>query len=331
MASAGDEVVLVRRTFGDLPPRERVEAYRQMLNTGVGRFDVEVPGDSFDFRATAFALPGLGVAQIESSPVRVSRMRGMAVGTSRDLIFSVVHDGIASIEQRGREVAVRGHGAWLALTHEPLVMQRSAARLTNYTLHSSALVPAISSLDSTLLTAMPAHAEPIRLLIGYTNLLFGDGVPPAEELRALAVRHIHDLVVLALGATRDAAEIARGRGLRAARRLELYTRAERFIALRCDDPDLVPAEIADRLAVSQRLLQKLFAERGHTVMSRIWEERVNRAARLLAAPQMADRSVTDIAFACGFKDSSHFGRVFAARKGTAPARWRKMLRESAAT
>jgi transcriptional regulator GlxA family with amidase domain len=62
-------------------------------------------------------------------------------------------------------------------------------------------------------------------------------------------------------------------------------------------------------------------------MSRIWEERVNRAARLLAAPEAADRSVTDIAFACGFKDSSHFGRVFAARMGTAPARWRKRLRE----
>ena len=222
---------------------------------------------------------------------------------------------------------MRGHGAFLALTHEPLVMQRTDARLTNYTLHSSDLAPAISSLDSALLTAMPLDAEPIRLLIGYTNLLVRGGVPAAEDLRRLAVRHIHDLVVLALGATRDAAEIAKGRGLRAARRLDLYARAERFIALRFDDPDLVPGEIAVRLGVSQRLLQKVFAERGRTVMSRIWEERVNRAARLLAAPETADRSVTDIAFACGFKDSSHFGRVFAARKGTAPARWRKMLRE----
>src|SRR4051794_4548636 len=36
-----------------------------------------------------------------------------------------------------------------------------------------------------------------------------------------------------------------------------------------------------------------------------------RAARLLSAPEAADRSITDIAFACGFNDSSHFGRVFA--------------------
>ena len=116
MTSAEDGVALVRRAFGDLPPRERVEAYRQMLNTGVGRFDVEAPGDSFDFSATAFALPGLGVAQISSSAVRVSRIRGMAVDESRDLILSVYHDGTGSVEQRGREVAVRGHGAFLALT-----------------------------------------------------------------------------------------------------------------------------------------------------------------------------------------------------------------------
>ena len=67
MPSAGDAVALVRRRFGDLPPRERVEAYRQMmaLSTGGGRFDVEVPGDGFDFSATAFAMPGLTVSHVE--------------------------------------------------------------------------------------------------------------------------------------------------------------------------------------------------------------------------------------------------------------------------
>jgi hypothetical protein len=225
MASAEDRVASIRRGFGDLPPRERVEAYRQMLRliTGGGRFDVEASGDNFDFSGNAFALPGLGVAQVDSSAVRVSRMRGMAVDESRDLILSVYHDGSGLLEQRGREAAVRGHGAFLALAHEPGVMQRTAARVTNYMLHSSDLAPAIPILDSALVTAMPLDAEPIRLLIGYTDLLFRQGVPDGEELRSLAVRHIHDLVVLALGATRDAAEIAKGRGLRAARRLELYT------------------------------------------------------------------------------------------------------------
>jgi AraC-like DNA-binding protein len=329
MPSAGDAVALVRRRFGDLPPRERVEAYRQMmaLSTGGGRFDVEVPGDGFDFSATAFAMPGLTVSHVESDAVRVRRIRGMAADPSRDLILSVYHDGSGSVEQRGREAAVQDRGAFLCLAHEPGVMQRTAARVTYYLLRSRDFASELSSLDSALVNSLPPDAEPIRLLVGYTQLLFGAGLPASPELQRLAVRHVHDLVVLTLGATRDAAEIAKGRGLRAARRLDLHARAERFIALRLDDPDLVPGEIASRLGVSPRRLQQIFAERGQTVMARVWEERVNRAARLLAAPETADRSVTDIAFACGFKDSSHFSRVFAARKGAAPARWRRLLRE----
>jgi len=119
----------------------------------------------------------------------------------------------------------------------------------------------------------------------------------------------------------------KARGLRAARSADLYARAGRLIALRFDDPDLASGEIAQRLGVSLRLLQKVFAERGETVMGQLWEERVSRAARVLSAPKAADRSITDIAFACGFNDSSHFGRVFAGRMGMAPSRWRKQARE----
>lgn|SRR5882757_7265287 len=48
-------------------------------------------------------------------------------------------------------------------------------------------------------------------------------------------------------------------------------------ALRFDDPNLDSGEIAHGLGVSLRLLQKVFAERGETVMGRLWEERVSRA------------------------------------------------------
>jgi AraC-like DNA-binding protein len=58
-------------------------------------------------------------------------------------------------------------------------------------------------------------------------------------------------------------------------------------------------------------------------MKFILAERLKGAARLLAAPEAAHRSVTDIAFSCGFNDSSHFGRVFAAKMGVTPTEWRR--------
>jgi AraC family transcriptional regulator, positive regulator of tynA and feaB len=57
-------------------------------------------------------------------------------------------------------------------------------------------------------------------------------------------------------------------------------------------------------------------------MRRLFEERVSQAARLLSSPACTHRSISDIAFACGFKELSHFGRVFAGRMHATPSQWR---------
>ena len=53
---------------------------------------------------------------------------------------------------------------------------------------------------------------------------------------------------------------------------------------------------------------------------------MSRAAKLLADPRAAHRSVTEIAFACGFSDGTHFDRVFATRMGMTPMQWRRQAR-----
>ena len=328
MALAGDPSASTRFSTATLPERERLTVYRDMLGRSVGHFEVEAIGDDFEFSSNSLALPGLGIAQIASSALRIERTRDMAADATRDLVFAVVHEGSSSRVQRGHEVVVDGNGAFLSSSHDRVVTERTAARLTNYSLLSSDLAPAVADLDRAMLTAIPLDCEAIRLLTGYTSLLFSGGAPAEPRSRRLVVDHIHDLIALALGATRDAVEVATTRGLRAARCADLYARAGRLIALRFDEPDLASGEIAHGLGVSLRLLQKVFAERGETVMGRLWEERVNRAAQLLAAPEATDRSITDIAFACGFNDSSHFGRVFAERMGMAPSRWRRNFRSA---
>jgi AraC-like DNA-binding protein len=327
MIAAGDTFSSREFSTRDLPKGRRLSAYRDMLNASVGNFEVEAAGDAFEFRAHSVTMPGLGIAHIASSPLRVERPRGGVPDVTRDLVLTVVRDGTSTTTQAGREVTVRGRGAFLSSSLEPLVMQRSGARLINYSLLRSDLAPAIARFDRVLQTAIPLDSEAMRLLIGYTNLAVRDGALASAEFRKLAVRHIHDLIALAIGATRDAAEMAKTRGLAAARRAELYARARRLIALRFDEPDLAPGEVARLLGVSERLLQKVFSERGEAVMATLWDERVARAARLLSVAEAADRSVTDVAFACGFNDSSHFGRVFAARMGQPPSRWRRERRE----
>jgi AraC-like DNA-binding protein len=95
------------------------------------------------------------------------------------------------------------------------------------------------------------------------------------------------------------------------------------IALKYVDPNLTPDQIAQDVNVSTRTLQRMFAANNQTIMRRVLDERVRQAARMLTAPQSAPRSVTEIAFACGFADPSHFGRVFAVGMGMPPSDWRR--------
>jgi AraC-like DNA-binding protein len=58
-------------------------------------------------------------------------------------------------------------------------------------------------------------------------------------------------------------------------------------------------------------------------MRAIAQRRLERAMRLLRDPAQAHRSITAIAFDCGFRDLSHFGRVFTAATEQTPSQWRR--------
>lgn len=64
---------------------------------------------------------------------------------------------------------------------------------------------------------IPANNEALWLLSRYVKLLRAQPTAMSPVLRHAAVAHARDLIALALGATRGGAEIALGRGVRAAR------------------------------------------------------------------------------------------------------------------
>jgi AraC-like DNA-binding protein len=139
----------------------------------------------------------------------------------------------------------------------------------------------------------------------------------------------------AIGSHRDGGAFRRPRAARAITAANaghailheaLFVPACRMIRLQCGDPGLSSERIARALSISTRLLQRIFAERNESPMAHVWEERIDRAARLLADPRATHRSVTEIAFACGFNDTTHFGRVFAARMAMTPTQWRRRAR-----
>ena len=86
------------------------------------------------------------------------------------------------------------------------------------------------------------------------------------------------------------------------------------------DPDFGPYEIAAKAGISLRYLQKLFTERGSTCTEFIYLLRLDHAAHLLhrRGSLGTGQPLSEIAFASGFRDYTHFARRFRDRFGHAP-------------
>ncbi len=81
------------------------------------------------------------------------------------------------------------------------------------------------------------------------------------------------------------------------------------------------AALAGRAGVSLRQLERLcVATLGAGIADTYLAIRLDRAAELLRCTGL---SVTEIAFACGFRSPAHFARRFAARFGASPSRSRR--------
>ena len=85
--------------------------------------------------------------------------------------------------------------------------------------------------------------------------------------------------------------------------------------------DISPADVAASAGVCERECFRCFKqELGTTPLATLTDFRLRRAAELL---RETDRSVSDIAAACGFATSSYFGKVFRRRMNLSPLAYRR--------
>jgi AraC-like DNA-binding protein len=152
------------------------------------------------------------------------------------------------------------------------------------------------------------------MLLRYLRLAQQDQVSADPRLQTAFANHVCDLLVLALGGTRDAAEQARGRGLSEARLRAMKDDIRKY----CHRPDLSVHAIAARHGVSPRYVQRVFEESGSTVTRYIAEERLAAAYKALCRRTLSHVPISTIAFDCGFSDVSHFNRAFRRRFGCTP-------------
>ena len=306
-------VRLLRIRTDDWPERDRVEMFRDVH----GRDGIRVeprPGEPLRIDAVLVKFPDLGLLQGRRSPLRSA----FADGHDR-LMLNLGGPAVAT--QFGRELLLeRGDAIALSGSDPGTLTTWRSGRIVTIDFPQGKLLPLLKQPRHDCARRIPKHSLPLRLLRGYVRAaLANDGIGVSGGLPQLAIAHIYDLAAMAVGAGREAEEIARGRGVRAGR-----LRAIKDDILAHIDSDLSLGEVAARHRLSRRYVGMLFESEGTSMTEFVREERLKRARSILLDPRVGARRIAEIAYEVGFNDLSYFNRSFRRRFGQSPTEVREL-------
>jgi AraC-like DNA-binding protein len=322
MHAVARDFVPQRISTSDLPDRDRVPYWHEFFDSKVIHCDMETRSDDpFLAEAALLAWPGLRAMRL-STPAHYWRTPAMVADGDDSVVFLINHNGLLVFAQGGEDASLSGGDAIGVLHAEPSSMLTSQVDYIAFGIPRAALVPLVADIEGAAMQLIPRNNEALLLLNRYVGILREDPVMVTPELRRAAVTHAHDLIALALGATRDGAEVACGRGVRAARLMA--TKAD--ILDNLSGAELSVAAVARRQRVTPRYTHMLFEAEGITFSEFVLGQRLVRAHRMLSDPRFTGMAIGTIAYAIGFNDLSYFNRSFRRRFGMTPSELRQSYR-----
>jgi AraC-like DNA-binding protein len=307
----------------DFPERDRIEAWQDVFERSVAKAEITVSDDTpLRLEATAQLLPGLNVVSMrQESGLLIRQPRESASVASDDIGLTFAEQGTLAIARRDSQVVVSGRDTVAAtLSSIRQVATTPDTRCAVIRFPRSVFASTVHDLDASCGRLLPA--EPMALLRHYLGGLRDGSVAGSQALQRVFVTHVTDLVTLALGATRDAAELAKGRGIRAARLRAI----KNDILANLRSSDLSLDTLARRHRISPRYIRMLFAGEETSFSDFVSSQRLARAHRMLTSPRFAASTISAIAYDAGFGDLSHFNHAFRRRYGATPSGVRAQAR-----
>jgi AraC-like DNA-binding protein len=294
---------------------DRIEAAREIIERSLMKMQFELrPDVPFKVDMVFRALPDFALASGICSAMDCSRTPELI--ESNDLILTVALSGGCILHVRGEEIPIDGANAALTRTADVCCCEiQSTSDLINFRFPFDKIAPLIADLDAAAMRPIPVDTEALRLLVHYASALKAEDMAAAPEVQNLVSSHLRDLAVLAIGATRDAAVVAGGRGVPAARLRAIKA----DIVKNLTDRNLSIDIIARRHGITPRYVSMLFDGDATTFSEFVLMKRLNQAHRMLTNPRFSDRTVSSVAFEAGFGDLSYFNRTFRRLYGATPS------------
>jgi AraC-like DNA-binding protein len=313
--TAGDTTSF-RISTAAFPDRDRTEGFRETWGRTILQIEMEplTRGEQIDVAMAISLFPELRIADGRASRVRCRHLARLA--DNDDFIFTVVRSGAVTWNRGDREASVStGEAVLTAIGETATYVGHTPARLLNFRFNRQKLSARLCHAEDAIVRAVPRDNQALRLLKDYVGVLNDEQALATPSLRLAVDDHLHDLIALALGATRDAGELARGRGVRFAR----FRAIKADIAANIMRRDLSVASVAARHGISPRYIRALFMDAGTTFTDFVLHQRLARVHRLLTDLHADRRAISVIAYDSGFGDLSYFNHAFRRRYGATPS------------
>lgn len=316
LGSRPSSAPMLRLSADGLPEYERPALLREFFSHLGVRYDAElVGGDPIEIDLTLQGLPGLQILSGKLHGARFHRTRENNDPTE-DVGIVVNFGSRHLMAHRGREIVLGdGEATLISLTDPLMTVNRPPGDILVLRFPKPELAPRLSGVEDCFLRRIPHESMALKLLTNYVNVASQEPALADQDLQRVVVSHLYDLTAVAIGATRDAAELARGRGLRAARLHAI----KQDIAGNLSRPDLSVSALAARHGCTPRFIQRLFESEGTSFTDYLLAQRIAFAHRMLTDPQREHEKVSTIAFDAGFGDVSYFNRVFRHYFGDTPS------------
>jgi len=296
------------------------ENFRDVFGRSICKIDMNRFHDHpIEVDMTLRALPELGIASGTLSPMRNRHMAEIA--DNDDVVLVIFQKGVAELQQGGRETTVTAGQAVLTANGEPAVFTgQTETKLINLCFNRARLAMQVTDICATLARPISTQVSALRLLETYVSAIRDEDQVASPEMRQTMVYHLYDLAALALGSTRDGAQMAQAGGVRAAR----LAAVKADIAANLTRRDLSVDFLTARHGISPRYIRSLFALDQTTFTDYLLFKRLMFVHRRLRDPRFATRAISAIAYDAGFGDLSYFNHCFRRQFQATPSDIRAM-------
>ncbi|RFA26265.1 hypothetical protein CAI21_17450 [Alkalilimnicola ehrlichii] len=278
-----------------------------------------IPRDTawFHLDARIRLLPGVSIARVRCSPMRVRRGPAQVADGNDDVVFLINtaprDRWVSMLRQRGEFLCGLGEACVVARDIPGYIESRYRTHgLLSVSFSRASLTPLLREHAAEPGRRLPAGPS-LSLLRNYAlSMLAPKDIGEPDPVRSAA--HLHDLATLVLGGQRDAQQRAMDRGLRAARLRAIKA----DLAAHARYGDLSLDWLAGRHGVSPSYVRVLFNCEGTSFTDYLLELRLQRVFAQLSNPRYARHSISTIVYDAGFNNLSWFYRAFKRRYGLTP-------------